>query len=141
MPYPWDARPDFLHFLGESNALACARHAAEIRKLNGPLTLPPTRGAKEKYYIAEVQKHELCRSLQGRGSSAVVKNPTFIKRFRGTVLAAAPGIRSLKSLEADMEKLQQWRRKQEGKLGYILLWALGVPIPVLFVIFLLRGCN
>ena len=28
-----------------------------------------------------------------------------------------------------------------GKLGYILLWALGVPIPVLFVIFLLRGCT
>ena len=40
-----------------------------------------------------------------------------------------------------MEKRQQWRRKQEGKIGYILLWALGVPIPVLFVIFLLRGCN
>ena len=32
-----------------------------------------------------------------------------------------------------MERLQQWRRRQEGKLGYILLWALGVPIPVLFV--------
>ena len=40
-----------------------------------------------------------------------------------------------------MEKLQQFCRKQEGKLGYILLWALGVPIPVLFVIFLLRGCT
>ncbi len=40
-----------------------------------------------------------------------------------------------------MQKLQQRRRKQEGKLGYILLWALGVPIPVLFVIFLLRGCT
>jgi hypothetical protein len=40
-----------------------------------------------------------------------------------------------------MEKLQQLRRKQEGKLGYILLWALGVPIPILAVIFLLRGCT
>lgn len=40
-----------------------------------------------------------------------------------------------------MEKPQQLRRKQEGKLGYILLWAIGVPIPVLFVIFLLRGCT
>lgn len=30
---------------------------------------------------------------------------------------------------------------QEGKIGYILLWALGVPIPVLFLIFLLRGCD
>ena len=44
-------------------------------------------------------------------------------------------------LEARMEKFQQWRRRQEGKMGYILLWALGVPIPVLFVIFLLRGCT
>jgi hypothetical protein len=40
-----------------------------------------------------------------------------------------------------MEKLQQLRRKQEGKLGYILPWALGVPIPILAVIFLLRGCT
>lgn len=44
-------------------------------------------------------------------------------------------------MERMQEKLQQWRGKQEGKLGYILLWALGVPIPLLFVIFLLRGCN
>jgi len=32
-------------------------------------------------------------------------------------------------------------RLQEGKIGYILLWALGVPIPILFVIYLLRGCT
>jgi hypothetical protein len=30
---------------------------------------------------------------------------------------------------------------QEGKAGYILLWLLGVPIPVLFLFFLLRGCT
>ena len=28
-----------------------------------------------------------------------------------------------------------------GKMGYILLWLVGVPIPILLVIFLLRGCN
>ena len=32
-------------------------------------------------------------------------------------------------------------QRQMGKLGYILLWALGVPIPVLFLIYLLRGCT
>lgn len=32
-------------------------------------------------------------------------------------------------------------KRQEGKMGYILLWALGIPIPVLLVIFLLRGCD
>lgn len=40
-----------------------------------------------------------------------------------------------------MKKLQQLRRNQEGKMGWILLWALGVPIPVLLVLFLLRGCT
>lgn len=28
-----------------------------------------------------------------------------------------------------------------GKIGWILLWLLGVPIPVLFALFLLRGCT
>lgn len=33
------------------------------------------------------------------------------------------------------------RKHQEGKIGYILLWLLGIPIPILFLIFLLRGCD
>ena len=32
-------------------------------------------------------------------------------------------------------------RQQSGKLGWVLLWAMGVPIPVLLVLFLLRGCT
>jgi hypothetical protein len=32
-------------------------------------------------------------------------------------------------------------KSQSGRIGYILLWALGVPIPVLFLIYLLRGCT
>jgi hypothetical protein len=31
--------------------------------------------------------------------------------------------------------------KQRGGIGYILLWVLGVPIPVLILIFLVRGCT
>jgi hypothetical protein len=30
---------------------------------------------------------------------------------------------------------------QQGRAGYILLWLLGVPIPLLFLIYLLRGCT
>jgi hypothetical protein len=37
--------------------------------------------------------------------------------------------------------MERLRRYQEGKIGYILLWLLGVPIPVLFLVFLLRGCT
>lgn len=32
-------------------------------------------------------------------------------------------------------------KMQEGKIGYLLLWLVGVPIPILLLIFLLRGCN
>ena len=31
--------------------------------------------------------------------------------------------------------------KQAAATGYILLWLLGIPIPILFLIFLLRGCT
>ena len=33
------------------------------------------------------------------------------------------------------------RRAQEGRWGYILAWLLGVPIPILIIIYLLRGCT
>ena len=32
-------------------------------------------------------------------------------------------------------------QEEKGAIGYILLWAMGVPVSVLFVIFLLRGCT
>ena len=30
---------------------------------------------------------------------------------------------------------------QTGAVGYILLWLMGVPATLLFLVFLLRGCN
>jgi hypothetical protein len=33
------------------------------------------------------------------------------------------------------------KTKELGATGYILLWLLGIPIPVLLLIFLLRGCT
>jgi hypothetical protein len=38
----------------------------------------------------------------------------------------------------------RWRSApfyQQGKLGYILLWLIGVPVPILVLIYLLRGCT
>ena len=41
-----------------------------------------------------------------------------------------------------VRRLQALRpQAQQGKVGWILLWLLGVPIPVLFLLFLLRGCT
>ena len=33
------------------------------------------------------------------------------------------------------------QRYQHGKWGYILAWLIGIPVPILIVIFLLRGCT
>jgi len=33
------------------------------------------------------------------------------------------------------------RNTEKGKIGYILLWLLGIPIPILLLIYVLRGCN
>jgi len=30
---------------------------------------------------------------------------------------------------------------EEGKVGWIILWLLGIPIPILVVLFVLRGCT
>jgi hypothetical protein len=33
------------------------------------------------------------------------------------------------------------KQQTAGKVGWVLLWLLGVPIPVLLILFLLRGCT
>jgi hypothetical protein len=30
---------------------------------------------------------------------------------------------------------------ESGKIGWVLLWLLGVPLPILLLIYVLRGCN
>jgi hypothetical protein len=40
-----------------------------------------------------------------------------------------------------MEAEKNDLRDETGAMGYILLWILGVPASILFVIFLLRGCT
>jgi hypothetical protein len=38
--------------------------------------------------------------------------------------------------------MRKWNEKLEsGRAGWILLWALGVPIPILLVLYVLRGCT
>jgi hypothetical protein len=38
-------------------------------------------------------------------------------------------------------KLKTLKKNEDGKIGYILAWIFGIPIPILLIIFLLRGCN
>jgi hypothetical protein len=39
------------------------------------------------------------------------------------------------------KEFMRMRAYQKGKIGWILLWLVGVPVPVLVGLFLLRGCT
>lgn len=39
------------------------------------------------------------------------------------------------------ERIISIHKNEDGKMGWILLWALGVPIPILVILFILRGCT
>lgn len=32
-------------------------------------------------------------------------------------------------------------KNNNGKIGWIFLWLVGIPIPVLIILFLIRGCT
>jgi hypothetical protein len=32
-------------------------------------------------------------------------------------------------------------KNETGAIGWILLWAIGIPIPILLLLFLVRGCT
>jgi hypothetical protein len=38
-------------------------------------------------------------------------------------------------------RLSLRERLEQGKIGYAILWLLGVPIPVLLLIYAIRGCH
>lgn len=66
-----------------------------------------------------------------RKINRVRKWNAFTRMFpRQTITAEVYAVKTLKEL-----------KETEGKIGYILLWLLGIPIPILFAIFLLRGCT
>jgi hypothetical protein len=44
-------------------------------------------------------------------------------------------------LHSIMNALIKHREPQKGAAGYILAWLLGIPIPILLLIFLIRGCD
>ena len=37
--------------------------------------------------------------------------------------------------------MKQILNNQEGAVGWVFLWLIGIPIPILLAFFLLRGCT
>ena len=46
--------------------------------------------------------------------------------------------------DARKQLIRRWSStplRQQGKIGYILAWLIGVPVPILILVYLLRGCT
>jgi hypothetical protein len=50
-------------------------------------------------------------------------------------------MKTLSEPNTDEPKELNRYQQETGAMGYILLWAMGVPASLLFLVFLLRGCN
>ena len=40
-----------------------------------------------------------------------------------------------------MKILSKIIENETGAIGWILLWAIGIPIPILLLLFMVRGCT
>jgi hypothetical protein len=57
------------------------------------------------------------------------------------LLRIGPGI----SIAVFQNSWEEWIMKnlknEKGAIGWILLWAIGIPIPILLLLFMVRGCT
>lgn len=62
-----------------------------------------------------------------------VPNHTTTQTLPYTSYPAAPPVAGFIPSEAHEDK--------EGAVGYVLMWLLGIPIPILLIFFLIGGCS
>ena len=60
--------------------------------------------------------------------------------LRSNSLMNVEGTAASRSMQMK-SRCEQLYRVETGAMGYILLWVMGVPASVLFLIFLVRGCQ
>ena len=74
--------------------------------------------------------------LTSRPRSGSTGNNPAIPRHKETRMN-----RSISRLRMLRGRLPALRARQEGRWGYILAWLSACPIPILILIYLLRGCT
>ena len=43
--------------------------------------------------------------------------------------------------ELHVQNESQSGEARSGKIGWIILWLLGIPLPILLILFVIRGCT
>jgi hypothetical protein len=58
-----------------------------------------------------------------------------------TIVPASPLLVAMADSKLSRMKIMWERAGEAGKAGWAFLWLIGVPIPVLLILFLMRGCT
>lgn len=105
-----------------------------VGKMIGDRQMEAEGAAKE----AKGQAQQEAAKAAERGKGKFEEVVGAVKNRVGAVI----GDRRLQA-EGKAEELtgeaRQQANKQAGRIGYALLWLLGVPLPILLIIYLLRG--
>ncbi len=132
----FERMPDILQHLLPATTLACAQSfscSLNLKHIQFQTSVKATdKSAPENTFRLQVSGHgyertESCLPAQSETEL------WFCSRLR------AGGLRIL--IEKRRVQFMRYSGNQAGKIGYIILWLLGVPFGVLLLIFLLRGCT
>jgi hypothetical protein len=100
------------------------RYGRTFRKLFGALSFRPDQKLQTPLFTT-------IRAPKSRPESCAAP----------TIVPASPLL--IGALESKLPRMKMmWERAGEaGKAGWAFLWLIGVPIPVLLILFLMRGCT
>jgi hypothetical protein len=94
------------------------------------MSLCPVRGSREESgSLAEMRIERMSR-----------------RKTFGIITAATPGRarwsrRSHDGVVRRKGELMTILKEEKGAIGWILLWLIGIPVPLLILLFLVRGCT
>lgn len=80
---------------------------------------------------------EILHEIKGKKRIVTVEildNPTLAGKSKCDLVAGG-------SKEPSAKGMIAIRHSEAGKIGWVLLWLLGIPIPLLLVLYFLRGCT
>lgn len=82
----------------------------------------------------------MCKDKTTRLSGNCNREPG-LTSARGTHMAVGGELHPVAGREHAGLARKQGAVREEGKIGWVLLWLLGIPIPILLVLYFLRGCT
>ncbi len=103
------------------------------------------RDSTERDIAKAIFAHTRAEDIAYTEEAAVAKQELAWRTRAVGPLPAPPAVSGMSLPLSILSNQRTWRipgrHTEEGAIGWILLWVLGIPIPLLVVLFLLYGCT